>query len=85
MGKDLEVLVESKLNMTPQHTLAQKVNILGCINRSTASKLIKVITLLPLAFVTLHLEYDTQFWVLKYKTMIYSNKFSSGPPRLLWG
>lgn len=69
MGKDLGILVDSKLNVSQQHALAEKKanNILSYINRSTASKLRKVIVLLPLAFVRLHLEYDVQFGVLKYK------------------
>lgn len=66
MGKDL---VDSKLNMSQRHALAEKKanNILGSINKTTASKLRKVIVLLLLEFVRLHLEYDIQFLVLKYK------------------
>jgi len=56
--EDLEVLVDEKLNMTPQSALAaQKANrILGCIPSSVASRLREVILPLCSALVRPHLE-----------------------------
>ncbi|GAB0181572.1 hypothetical protein GRJ2_000622500 [Grus japonensis] len=62
--KDLEVLVDRKLNMSWQCALAaQKANhILGCIKRSVTSRLREGIPLPYTALMKPHLEYCVQLW-----------------------
>ena len=65
--KDLEVLVDKRLNMSQQCVLvAQKANcILDCIKRSVTSRSREVI--LPLCSCETHLEYGLQFWGPQHK------------------
>jgi len=65
----LGVLVDKKLNMTWQCTLAaQKAScILGCIKRSVASRPREVILPLCSALVRPHLESFVQLWSPQYR------------------
>jgi len=67
--KDLEGLVDEKLNMTQQYTLTtQKANhILSCIKRSMASRSREVILPLCSALVRPHLESCIQLWSSQHR------------------
>ncbi|GAB0176117.1 cAMP-dependent protein kinase inhibitor alpha [Grus japonensis] len=67
--KDLEMLVDEKLNTTQQCALeAQKANcILGCIKKSMTSRSREVILPLYSALMRPHIEYCVQLWSSQHK------------------
>ena len=68
-GKDLEVLVDGKLDMRQQCAHAtQKANcILGCTQRSIVSRAREVILPLCSVLVRPHLKYCIQMWSPQYR------------------
>jgi len=68
-AEDLGILVDEKLGMSQQRVLAaqQAKHILGCIERSVASRLREVILPLYVALIRPHLQPCVQLWGPQYK------------------
>ena len=68
----LEILVETKMNISQQHALVAKAanSILGCIRQGTGSGLRKVFFPLCSGLVRPYLESCVQFWAHQYETSV---------------